>query len=332
MPQSVAGPTSAASGRSIAVAIPCLNEAPTVATVAADFRAAFPGAAIYVYDNGSTDATARAAGAAGAVVRTEPTRGKGNVVRRIFADVDADVVVLVDGDGTYPASAAPAMVATLIDRQLDMVSGARIASGRSAYRPGHRFGNALITGTIGLLFGRRFRDILTGYRVLSRRFVKSFPALSAGFEIETEIAVHALQMRLPAAEVDVSYAERPAGSPSKLRTVRDGLAIARTILVLVKEEKPLALFAAVATAFAVGATTVAWPLLPEYLATGLVPRLPTAVLATGLALLGALSLAAGVLLDAVTRGRRETKRLHYLAFPAPASDADGVRSGDDPHS
>ncbi|MCY4012702.1 MAG: glycosyltransferase family 2 protein [Gammaproteobacteria bacterium] len=309
------------SDRSIAVAIPCLNEAPTVAAVAADFRAAFPAATIYVYDNGSTDGTAQAATAAGAVVRSETTRGKGNVVRRIFADVDAEVFVLVDGDATYPASAAPAMVATLVDRQLDMVSGARTTSGRGAYRPGHRVGNALITGTIGLLFGRRFRDILTGYRVLSRRFVKSFPALSAGFEIETEIAVHALQMRLPATEVDVPYSERPTGSPSKLRTVRDGLAIARTILVLIKEEKPFPLFAGVAVAFEAAATAVAWPLLAVYLATGLVPRLPTAVLATGLALLGALSLAAGVLLDAITRGRREAKRLQYLRFPAPGGDA-----------
>lgn len=317
LPEAAAGSTRPARDHSIAVAIPCLNEAPTVATVAADFRAALPGAEIYVYDNGSIDATAHAAKMAGAMVRTEPVRGKGNVVRRIFADVDADVIVLVDGDGTYPASAAPAMVAALVERRLDMVSGARTASSRAAYPRGHRLGNALITGTVGLLFGRRFRDILTGYRVLSRRFVKSFPALSAGFEIETEIAVHALQMRLPATEVDVPYAERAPGSPSKLRTVRDGLAIGRTIIVLVKEEKPLALFAGIAAALEAAAAAVAWPLLPEYLATGLVPRLPTAVLATGLALLGALSLAAAVLLDAVTRARRETKRLHYLALPAP---------------
>ncbi len=302
---------------SVAVAIPCLDEEATIAEVVADFREALPGAQVFVYDNGSTDATASRAAAAGAVVRAEPTRGKGNVVRRMFSDIDADVVVLVDGDRTYPAKAAAGMVATLVQGHLDMVCGARVATQASAYPAGHQFGNAMITRAVGLLFGRRFRDILTGYRVLSRRFVKSFPALSAGFEVETEIAVHALQMRLPATEVDIPYVERGPGSRSKLRTLRDGLAIVRTIAVLVKEERPLALFAALFGMLEAAAVTLAWPLLTEYLATGLVPRLPTAVLATGMALLGALSLAGGVLLDAVTRARRETKRLHYLSFPAP---------------
>ena len=302
---------------SVAVAIPCLNEEATVAEVVADFRDALPDARVYVYDNGSTDDTASRAAAAGAVVRTEPTRGKGNVVRRMFSDIDADVLVLVDGDRTYPAKAAAGMVTALVEGHLDMVCGARVATRASAYPAGHQFGNALITRAVGLLFGRRFRDILTGYRVLSRRFVKSFPALSAGFEVETEIAVHALQMRLPATEVDIPYVERGPGSRSKLRTVRDGLAIARTIAVLVKEERPFALFAALFGVLETAAVIFAWPLLTEYLATGLVPRLPTAVLATGLALLGALSLAGAVLLDAVTRTRREAKRLHYLLFPAP---------------
>lgn len=304
---------------SVAVAIPCLDEAATISDVVADFRDALPGAQVYVYDNGSTDGTASRAAEAGAVVRTEPTRGKGNVVRRMFSDIDADVLVLVDGDRTYPAQAAAGMVATLVEGHLDMVCGARVATQASAYPAGHRFGNAMITKAVGLLFGRRFRDILTGYRVLSRRFVKSFPALSAGFEVETEIAVHALQMRLPAAEVDIPYVERGPGSRSKLRTMRDGLAIARTIAILVKEERPLALFAGLFGVLEAAALIFAWPLLTEYLATGSVPRLPTAVLATGLALLGALSLAGGVLLDAVTRARRETKRLHYLSFPAPGA-------------
>lgn len=307
---------------SVAVLIPCLNEEATVARVVADFRDALPAARIYVYDNGSEDGTARAAAQAGAILRSEPVRGKGNVVRRMFSDIDADVFVLVDGDDTYPAAEVPAMVADLLARQLDMVGGARAASERDAYPAGHRAGNALISGLVRLLFGRAIRDVLTGLRVLSRRFVKSFPAVSDEFEIETELTVHALRMRLPVEERTVPYRPRPAGSASKLVTVRDGMAIVRMIVLLTRKEKPLFFFALVSAAFGLAALALAWPLLTEYLATGLVPRLPTAVLATGLAVLGALSLACGVVLDAVTLGRWEAKRLQYLGLEAPPGPGD----------
>ena len=315
---------------SVAVAIPCLNEEATISDVVAGFRDALPDARICVYDNGSTDGTA--AQAAGAVVRSEPRRGKGNVVRRIFDDIDADVLVLVDGDGTYPAGAVVGMVRTLVEDQLDMVCGARIAVRASAYPAGHRFGNVLITAAVGLLFGRRFGDVLTGYRVLSRRFVKSFPARSAGFEVETEMAVHALQMRMPTAEVDIPYVERAPGSRSKLRTVRDGLAIAGTIAALHWAARPLTLLVPMFGILEAAAAVVAWPLLAEplavtfanaeYVATGgAVPRLPAAVLATGAALLGMLCLGGGMLLNAIARARLEARRLHYLSFRAPAGGA-----------
>lgn len=309
---------------SIAVAIPCLNEATTIASVVSDFRAVLPGARVYVYDNASTDGTAAAAAAAGAVVRHEPVRGKGNVVRRVFGDIDADIVVLVDGDSTYPAREATRMVAALVEDRLDMVVGARVPVQATAYPRGHRLGNALITAVVGAMFGRRFRDILSGYRVVSRRFAKSFPTLAHGFEIETEITVHALAMGMPAAELDVPYAERPTGSSSKLRTLRDGISIARTIVVLVKEERPFAFFAIAGGVLELTAVAIAWPLLPAYLETGLVPRLPTAVLCTGLAILGALSFACGLVLDTVARARRESKRLHYLALRALPDRSSGA--------
>ncbi len=323
----MADPPSAAS-LAVVVAIPCLDEAASVGQVVADFRAVLPSARIIVYDNGSRDATAAAAATAGAAVRDEPARGKGHVVRRIFADMDADVLVLVDGDGTYAAERAPAMIETLWEGGLDMVSGSREAEGGAVWPPGHRFGNAAVTAMIGYVFGRRFRDTLSGYRVLSRRFVKSFPAHSRGFEIETELAVHALEMRLPCVEMATPYRARGDGSRSKLRTVRDGAIILRAIARLAREERPLACFSALFAVLELAAVALAWPLLPEYLQTGLVPRLPTALLALGLALLGFGSLACGLVLDAVTLGRREARRFFYLALPGlPARPPPEVAGG-----
>jgi glycosyltransferase involved in cell wall biosynthesis len=301
----------------VAVVIPCYNEAPTIGVVVADFRLALPGATVYVYDNNSDDETKRLAAAAGAIVRTEPLQGKGNVVRRMFADVEADAYVLVDGDGTYDAASATRMVERLLGESLDLVNGARVATTGSAYRLGHAFGNKLLTRAVAVIFGNRVRDMLSGYRVLSRRFVKSFPALAAGFETETELTVHALELRLPIAEVDTPYRERPAGSSSKLRTFRDGFRILRTIVLLVKEERPLGFFASVGAALTLTALVLAWPVVTHYLQTGLVPRFPTAILATGLMILAFMSVIAGLVLDTVTLGRRELKRLHYLALRGP---------------
>ena len=299
---------------SIVVAIPCLDEEAAIARVVADFRHALPSAAVLVYDNGSTDGSVAAAVAAGAVVRREAMRGKGHVVRRIFADMDADVLVLVDGDATYAAEQAPAMIDALWSGDLDMVSGARLGAG-GAWPTGHRFGNTAITALIGWVFGRRFLDVLSGYRVLSRRFVKSFPAHARGFEIETELTIHALEMRLPCAEVPTPYRPRDAGSRSKLRTVRDGMVILRTVARLVREERALLWFSTAFVVFEAAAVALAWPLLPQYLETGLVPRVPTALLAVGFALLGFGSLACGFVLDAVTLGRKEARRFRYLALP-----------------
>ncbi len=304
----------------VAVLVPCLNEEAAIEAVVRGFREALPGAAIYVYDNGSTDRTVERARAAGAVVRSEPLRGKGNVVRRMFADVEAEVYLLVDGDDTYDAGAAPALVRKLRDEQLDMVNAARVTEAVAAYRPGHRFGNALLTGLVARIFGNRFRDILSGYRVFSRRFVKSFPALAAGFEIETELTVHALELRMPVAEVDTAYRERTGGSESKLHTWRDGARILRTIVALAREERPLLFFSVLFALLSALALGLAAPLVPTYLRTGLVPRLPTALLSTGLVILAFLGLACGIILDTVTRGRRELKRLHYLRWRAPESE------------
>jgi hypothetical protein len=301
---------------SVAVIVPCYNEEVAIAKVVADFRAALPDAVIYVYDNNSSDRTVDVARAAGAVVRSETLQGKGNVIRRMFADVEADAYVLVDGDDTYDAGAAPLMLEMLLAERLDMVNGVRVTDIAGAYRRGHRLGNAVLTGIVGNIFGNRVTDMLSGYRVMSRRFVKSFPALASGFEVETELTVHALELKMPVAEVPITYRDRPAGSTSKLNTYRDGLRILRTILVLVKEERPLALFTVACVLLAVAGFVLGAPVVVEYLHTGLVPRLPTAVLAMGLYVLSALALACGLILDSVTRGRRELKRMAYLAIPA----------------
>ncbi len=300
----------------IAVLVPCYNEAAAIAKVVEDFAAALPHATIYVYDNCSTDRTAEVARDAGAVVMTEPLRGKGNVVRRMFADVEADIYLLVDGDDTYEAAAAPALVERLVGENLDMVSGARANYGEGAYRPGHRFGNALLSGIVAVVFGNRFKDMLSGYRVFSRRFVKSFPALASGFEIETELTVHALELRMPVVEVATQYSDRPDGTASKLHTYRDGFRILMTILVLLKEERPLPFFAAICGLLMAISLVLSWPLFVTYIDTGLVPRIPTAILASAIMLLGFLSLGCGLVLDTVTRGRREMKRMRYLEIPA----------------
>jgi hypothetical protein len=299
----------------VAVLVPCLNEEAAIGKVVSEFRAALPGATVYVYDNGSSDRTAEVAGAAGAVVRDEPLRGKGNVVRRMFADIEAEVYVLVDGDDTYDPASAPALVRRLVAGKLDMVNAARLADGPAAYRRGHAWGNALLTRAATVIFGRRISDMLSGYRVFSRRFVKSFPAQSFGFEIETEITIHALELRMPIEEVTTPYKERPPGSSSKLNTYRDGLRIFRTIAFLVREERPLPFFSVVFLVLALTSLGLATPVITEFMATGLVPRFPTAILATGLMLLAFLSLACGLILDTVTLGRREMKRLFYLGGP-----------------
>jgi glycosyltransferase involved in cell wall biosynthesis len=301
----------------VAVLVPCYNEAGAIATVVRDFAAALPSAAIYVYDNNSTDATRELAAGAGAIVRTESHQGKGNVVRRMFADIEAEVYVLVDGDGTYDAASATAMVEMLLANSLDMVNGARVATTQLAYRPGHVIGNRMLTSAVSIIFGDRIRDLLSGFRVFSRRFVKSFPALASGFETETELTVHALELRLPIAEMQTPYRDRPAGSLSKLRTFRDGWRILRTIVLLIKEERPLQFFSSIAALLALTSLGLGWPLISTFLETGLVPRLPTAVLVTGLMVLAFLSFIAGLVLDTVTLSRRELKRLHYLALQGP---------------
>lgn len=305
----------------IAVLVPCHDEAATIGRVVSDFTAALPGAEIVVLDNNSGDGTAARARAAGATVRGVSLQGKGNVVRRGFADVEADVYVLVDGDDTYEAAAAPRMVAQLLDQGLDMVVGARRDQVQAAYRPGHRLGNVLLTRCAGLLFGRSFDDMLSGYRVFSRRYVKSFAAHAHGFETETELAVHALQLRMPVAEVETAYGARPEGSQSKLNTWRDGWRILMTIVKLFKAERPLLFFSFGFIACALSSVVLALPLFETYVQTGLVPRFPTAILCVALMLLGFLLFACGLVLDTVTRGRIEAKHLAYLRIPHPGSQA-----------
>jgi glycosyltransferase involved in cell wall biosynthesis len=300
----------------VAVLVPCFNEEAAVATVVGDFRRALPAAQIFVYDNNSRDRTVEVARAAGAEVRSERRQGKGHVVRRMFADIEADIYVLVDGDATYDAPSAPRMIDALVNDHLDMVVGVRIDQSTAAYRRGHRTGNRMLTGFLATVFGEAFRDILSGYRVFSRRFVKSFPVLSDGFEIETELSVHALQLALPVGEIETPYYARPAGSVSKLNTWRDGFRILGTILKLYRSEKPLRFFTAIGGFLALVSIGLAVPIVVTFLEEGLVPRLPTAVLSTGLMIVAMLSISSGLVLDTVTRGRREMKLLAYLSHPA----------------
>jgi glycosyltransferase involved in cell wall biosynthesis len=299
----------------IAVLLPCFNEEAAVATVVADFGKALPGATIYVYDNNSTDRTAELARAAGAEVRSERRQGKGHVVRRMFADIDADIYVLADGDATYDAASAPRLIARLVEDHLDMVVGLRVDQAEAAYRKGHRTGNWMLTRFLSSVFGQAFTDILSGYRVFSRRFIKSFPVLSDGFEIETELTVHALELALPVAEIETPYYARPEGSFSKLNTWRDGFRILGTILKLYRSEKPLRFFTGIGAFLALVAIGLAIPIFITYLELGIVPRLPTAVLSTGLMIVAMLSISSGLVLDTVTRGRREIKLLAYLSQP-----------------
>ena len=301
----------------IAVLLPCYNEEAAIGATVEGFRRALPEATVYVYDNNSRDRTKELAALAGAVVRTEPQQGKGRVVRRMFADIEADVYIMADGDLTYDPEAAPEMVRMLLDDQLDMIVGIRKHQAVEAYRGGHVLGNKLFTSLLSGLFGRSFTDIFSGYRAFSRRFVKSFPILSSGFEIETEMSVHALELRMPVGEVETRYGARPEGSESKLSTYSDGWRILKTIATLYRVERPVLFFGSIGALLVILALILATPLVLTYLETGLVPRFPTAILVTGMTIVAVLCFFAGLILDTVTRGRREIRRLAYLALPAP---------------
>ena len=309
--------TTLPAGPRVAVLLPCYNEAGAIARTVTDFLAALPEATIYVYDNNSSDGSPDIAAGAGAVVRCVRQQGKGHVVRRMFADIDADIYVMADGDATYEAAAAPAMIQMMLAENFDMVVGARRSEVQAAYRRGHRFGNRALTMLLESLFGRSFTDILSGYRIFSRRFVKSFPVLSSGFEIETEMSVHALELAMPVAEVETVYAARPEGSVSKLSTWRDGWRILRTIFTLYRVERPIWFFGTIAGLFTAVAVMLAVPIVQTFLETGLVPRFPTAILVTGMMVIAFVNLMCGLILDTVVRGRREVKRLAYLAYRAP---------------
>jgi glycosyltransferase involved in cell wall biosynthesis len=303
----------------IAVLLPCYNEEAAIGATIAGFRAALPTAIVYVYDNNSRDRTREAAAEAGAIVRTERQQGKGHVVRRMFADLDADVYVMADGDLTYDPKSAPAMVDQLLAEQLDMVVGTRRHEEKDAYRGGHLIGNRLFTGLLAGLFGRSFSDIFSGYRVFSRRFVKSFPVLSSGFEIETEMSVHALELRMPVGEIETAYGTRPEGSESKLSTFGDGWRILKTIITLYRIERPVLFYGSIGAFLLALAVILAVPLVITYLNTGLVPRFPTAILVTGMTVIAVLCFFAGLILDTVTRGRREVRRLAYLSLNGPGA-------------
>jgi len=315
-------------GGVIAVLVPCYNEAAAIGDVVASLRRALPSATVYVYDNNSTDDTVERARRAGAHVRRESIQGKGNVVRRMFADLDADIYVMVDGDGTYDAASAPRLVERLVSENIDMVVGTRLHSEKSLFRPGHHAGNKVLTQFVAALFGNRVTDMLSGYRVMSRRFVKSFPALSDGFETETELTIHALSMKVPVGEVATPFFERSAGSSSKLSTFKDGWRILKMIIYLFKEIRPLLFFSLIFALLAVLSLALATPVFVEYVRTGLVPRFPTAILAASTMLLAFLSLTCGIILDSVRGARWEAKRLAYLAQPASRFGRSG-RGGSD---
>lgn len=304
----------------IAVLIPCLNEEATIKKVVNDFKAALPGATIYVYDNNSTDRSIEVATSSGAIVKKEPIKGKGNVVRRMFADIEADIYILVDGDDTYHAQSSVKMIDLLVKEELDMVNAARLSDENQAYRIGHRFGNRVLSNLVGTIFGKQIKDMLSGYRVFSRRFAKSFPAISRGFEIETELTVHALEMRMKIAEIDTPYKVRPEGSHSKLNTIRDGLNILRMIVTFVKDERPFSFFSALSAILGLSSIILAIPIFIEYLETNLVPRFPTAILCSALMILSFFSLYTGFILDTTTTARREMKRFQYLQIPMHSFD------------
>jgi glycosyltransferase involved in cell wall biosynthesis len=317
---------SSLSGLDIAVIVPCFNEEAAIEKVVRDFRTSLPTATVYVYDNNSSDKTAEVAAAAGAQVRKETRRGKGNVVRRMFADVEADIYIMVDGDDTYDASVAPKLVERLVDENLDMLVGKRVETHQAAYRMGHRLGNRVLTGLVGWLFGSPIDDMLSGYRVFSKRFVKSFPSSSREFEIETELTVHALQMRMAIAEVETNYKERPPGSVSKLRTFRDGWRILVTIINLMRNERPLLFFSLIGLVFLIVGVALSVPVFLEYLDTGLVRRFPTAILSFSLGVVAVISWATGLILDLVAHVRRESKKVSYLSYPAPREKLRGRQS------
>lgn len=317
---STVSPHSLASYR-LAVLVPCRNEALTIAQVVTDFQAQLPTAKIYVYDNRSTDNTDEVARQAGAIVRYEPQPGKGNVIRRMFADIEADIYILVDGDSTYEAAAVSRLIGRLLNEQLDMVVGARRSpeKDKEAYRFGHRSGNQFLTSVVRLQFGARLDDMLSGYRIFSRRFVKSFPAISNGFEIETELTIHTLELRLPFVEEPILYQSRPTGSESKLNTISDGFRVLGTSFLLLKEARPFIFFGLFFIIFSGLALLLMIPVLQTYLQTGLVPRFPTVIIAASLMSLGFVFFTCGLILDSVARGRRELKRMAYLSFPIAAS-------------
>ena len=310
-PLELAGPV----GGRVAVIVPCLDEAAAVGKVVDDLRAALPHAVVYVYDNGSTDRTAEVAARHGAVVRREPRPGKGNVIRRAFADVDADTYVLIDGDDTYDASAVGDLLRVLVTEGLDHVVGTREASTLTAYRRGHAAGNRALNTVVSRLFGEPVTDMLSGYRVMSRRFVKSFPAISRGFEVETELTVHAVNLRVPQREVPVGFRDRAEGSESKLRTYRDGFAILSWILRLARFERPLLVHSVLGALLVVVALVLGIPVVVEFFQIGRVPKFPTAILASALVMIATLVTALGFILDAVRRAADEASRLAYLRYP-----------------